>query len=259
MSENWRDGFRVCWYLLGPLLFYGLVYDGVTVLWSGIREGAPFVISQIPEYVAASAVGTVLLGIWFFREGLFFDQEKLRHTVLKQRRTRWLMLIAAASSACIFVNHMLALSGISFAGYDTVQNHIFQMDKIWQIAGSGFFVPLAEEFVFRGLGYQRLRRRMDMFPAAVITAALFGLYHGNLIQGIYGFLMGILLAAVYEAYGCFLAPCLFHAAANLTAIVLNDSWFYERISEHRAAISVLVILCGGILWNFVLKIREDIN
>ncbi len=252
MNENWKRGMRISWYLLGPLLLYALVYDIVSFFWS--REGnfmIPFA-GYIPEYVPAGMMGVLALWFWIRKERVFYPKRE-------KNRIPWIILVPAAAASCLFFNHLLVLLGIPSEGYDAVKDIIFHRERIWQIAGPGFFIPLAEEFAFRGLGYGRIRRELDVLPAAVITALLFGLYHGNMIQGIYAFLMGLLMALVCEAYGSLAASWLFHAVANLTAIFLTGTPIPVWFGDHRLAMILTAILGGTLLFGFVLKLREDLS
>jgi len=54
-----------------------------------------------------------------------------------------------------------------------------------------------------------------------ISALLFGVFHGNIVQGIYGTLMGLLIAYVYEKYDNFIAPVIIHVAANFSVYILT--------------------------------------
>ncbi|MCD7882190.1 MAG: CPBP family intramembrane metalloprotease, partial [Lachnospiraceae bacterium] len=85
--------------------------------------------------------------------------------------------------------------------------------------GPGLFVPIAEELIFRGLVYARMRIRLQVGSAAFFSALLFALYHGNPIQAIYAFPMAIVLALLYEHGGKLIYPILFHMGANLAAIL----------------------------------------
>lgn len=80
--------------------------------------------------------------------------------------------------------------------------------------------PLAEEIVFRAL-LQRLAARLwGGLPAAVLTAIVFALVHGEpwYVLGLVG--VGLVLAVVWEATGSLLACWLAHAAHNAIALAL---------------------------------------
>ena len=84
----------------------------------------------------------------------------------------------------------------------------------------GLLAPVLEEVVFRKALYGIFRRFASFTMAMVVSAALFGIYHGNAVQGLYGFLMGLVLAVSYEEYQSILAPVLFHGGANVAVYLL---------------------------------------
>lgn len=112
----------------------------------------------------------------------------------------------------------------------------------------GVVSPLAEEVVFRGILYNRMKKTLPAALSLVLSALLFGLYHGNIVQAAYGFLMGMLIAYTYEKCGDFLFAFLFHAAANISVYVITGSpVLYERFITWQngiflAAISVMLLL-----------------
>ncbi|MDY3618287.1 CPBP family intramembrane glutamic endopeptidase [Agathobaculum sp.] len=74
--------------------------------------------------------------------------------------------------------------------------------------------PICEEFLFRGVIADRLAR-YGQGRAAVISALLFGLFHGNLTQFFYAFGLGLLLAAVYFKTGQLIVPITLHTLYNV--------------------------------------------
>lgn len=133
------------------------------------------------------------------------------------------ILLAAASS--LGLNVFLVLTGIveSSAGYQDV---VRQQYGVMFGAGMilfGLVSPIAEEIVFRGLIYNRMRRYFPHAAAVVASGILFGIYHGNFVQGLYGGCMGILMAYLYERMHSFAVPCLFHATANVLVYAIAQS------------------------------------
>ena len=74
--------------------------------------------------------------------------------------------------------------------------------------------PLLEEIVFRWLLFNRVGRLFPGTLCVVITAFFFGFYHGNVLQGIYAFLMGLVMGQLMRKEDGLLAPILFHMSAN---------------------------------------------
>ena len=79
----------------------------------------------------------------------------------------------------------------------------------------GVVAPILEEVLFRLIAFGLLRKWLPFSAAMVVSALLFGVYHGNLVQASYGFLMGMILGFWMEKYGKLSAPILFHAGANI--------------------------------------------
>lgn len=77
------------------------------------------------------------------------------------------------------------------------------------------FPPIVEETVFRGVVMHYLKKSGAGFWAVnIIQAALFGIYHGNLIQGTYAFCIGIVLGYLAGHYDSLVMPIVMHALFN---------------------------------------------
>lgn len=85
--------------------------------------------------------------------------------------------------------------------------------------------PLVEEVMFRGFLYGRMRVYMPKVGAVLVSALLFGVYHGNLVQGIYGFGMGIIYTLVYEKYQNFYLAVFMHSITNMVAYYVQLNGF----------------------------------
>ena len=76
----------------------------------------------------------------------------------------------------------------------------------------GFLAILLPETVE---AYAELVESAGMTDANLIQAVLFGIYHGNLVQGIYAFCIGVLLGYLAERYSSLIIPVMVHALFNL--------------------------------------------
>lgn len=104
----------------------------------------------------------------------------------------WCALCAVASS--IAVSLLLTLLPIP----DHIMNSY--NDSVAASSGGTFaehfiaaavLAPIAEELLFRGLIYGTLRRVLKWPAAILVSCAIFGLMHGQLLWVIYAFLMGV--------------------------------------------------------------------
>lgn len=87
-----------------------------------------------------------------------------------------------------------------------------------QLLLAGLIAPAAEELLFRRLLLRRLRPYGERF-ALVASALCFGLFHGNLNQFFYAFLLGLVLAELALSTGCLWQAVLLHALVNLFSIL----------------------------------------
>jgi membrane protease YdiL (CAAX protease family) len=87
------------------------------------------------------------------------------------------------------------------------------------IAVIGGLVPAAEELLFRGLFYGWLRGRCGVAASTAISAGLFALAHVNAQMGLQIFLIGIVLAQLYERSRTILAPIVAHATINTLSVM----------------------------------------
>ena len=91
----------------------------------------------------------------------------------------------------------------------------------WLAALAILAAPVFEEFIFRGLIFQGLRRWLGVPAAALASAAIFGLVHPP-AAALPVAAMGLVAALVYARTGALIAPMLVHALYN--AVVLAWQW-----------------------------------
>ncbi len=84
----------------------------------------------------------------------------------------------------------------------------------------GLLAPFAEEMIFRGLLFGWLRRFWLLWPAALTSAAVFGLIHGIVPIIVAAAAVGLVLALAYEIAGSLWSPVIIHATQNSVAISL---------------------------------------
>ena len=87
------------------------------------------------------------------------------------------------------------------------------------ILAYAFLIPFSEETLFRVLIFFRLKKIIAFPAAAVLSGIMFGIYHGNLMQGLYGFIMGTIFCLVMHYGGSFFFALLMHSAANLISVL----------------------------------------
>ena len=105
--------------------------------------------------------------------------------------------------------------------YDVVETIQYSVPVWLGLILYGLVSPMVEEMVFRGITYNRIKRFYGLPKAVIFSALLFGGFHGNLPQFVYGSIMGGIIAVCYEYVGCFAAPVLVHMSANIFTFLLS--------------------------------------
>jgi membrane protease YdiL (CAAX protease family) len=214
----------------------------------------------ISDYYASQGFGiltvalTSLLSIPLFLWLMYFDEKHGRN----QRWTRvdfkpsyihWILLIPYSILSALGLNQLLNVTRLTevFHGYNPTRQVLFSGSIVQSVLVLGIAVPIAEELMFRGLVYKRLKNIVSVRTAVVISALLFGIYHMNLIQFLYASAFGILLAIIYEKFKNIVAPIIFHSTANLFIYFAVDIKILGK--NPYMVYSCIIGICGMLLFE----------
>lgn len=151
------------------------------------------------------------------------NQEDVQADKMSKKIGNYLILSILAASLALGMNILFSLSGLveTSAAYQNVADRQYGVSFAVGLVIYGILSPIAEEVVFRGLLYNRLKKYFPIGVSIAVCGILFGFYHGNLVQGLYGSIMGIAITYIYEVYGTLASAMLFHAVANLSVYVVG--------------------------------------
>ena len=156
--------------------------------------------------------------------------------------------IVAILSICLSVGLNILLLLINLPQYSELYQEasaILYTPPFWQqLLSSGLLIPIVEEVVFRGIVFRLLRRWTSFHCAMLLSALVFGAYHGNLVQFVYATLCGVLLAYLCEKYQTILVSILSHMAMNIGAIVFTQLGVFATIMNSGMLAVLMIVLCG---------------
>ncbi len=89
----------------------------------------------------------------------------------------------------------------------------------WFLILLAVVVPIGEEIFFRGFIYGGLRKRWGIIVATLGSAAFFSAAHMQVVHGLPIFILGLVLALVYERSRSLVPTVVAHALNNIIAIV----------------------------------------
>lgn len=253
------------WRVLYPLLiFVGLQFVvGIAVALFYVVTRILPVINQTADPLAMSqqltdwaisltlplalACDLLALPIFVF---LYFRQMKgqKRPSISAFKITDYVLVAALAVFADFAITYFISGFNIVqyFPDYQALMTGLTGSPVILQIIAVGIVAPVAEEFLMRGVVLNRLLGYMRVLPALLIQAALFGILHMNLLQGLYAGVLGLLLGYVYIKYGSLLMTVIFHITLNTLSVLLPES-FAQGVNPFLIIIPA-VLLTAGTFW-----------
>lgn len=249
-------------YLLVPLLVYFCIHDAAELLlWAGMdyviqngSEQAVAFVARHTDTLRGMINGTVILlgtAVIWPAIGKELKGKKKRDAVASPVIQYGSLL---GISFCLAVGLNLVLTQIGFVqsseSFDVVYRQQYGVQFVIGLVLYGVVSPFAEEAVFRGLLYNRMKRCFSTGIAIVLSALLFGCYHGNIVQAVYGTILGIVIAYLYEMMGGFAVPVLFHSMANVSVYALSYGKWLNRLSPGGAWTMAVGLLlgAGGLFW-----------
>ena len=117
-----------------------------------------------------------------------------------------------------------------YLGLTKVDSYVEAADGLYGISSSisvlivlyVIATPMLEEIIFRYFIFNFLQRHIKKAAVTILlTAALFGVYHLNPVQMLYGFLMGLIITYGYYKHRVLTIPFLVHATANAVALFVT--------------------------------------
>lgn len=105
--------------------------------------------------------------------------------------------------------------------------------------------PVTEELIFRGIILHKAERAIPFIGANILQAMLFGIYHMNIVQGIYAAFIGFILGLVYHKFKTIFASILLHMMINTSSLIVQFVPDYY-ISYYIIAITGGIITFGAL-------------
>lgn len=202
---------------------FGNIYNDLLTLWSS----TPFII-WVSMLYAISAL--VLFGFWY-RKKIAADRE-----TVPVRSAFNIQIISSLFLLAVGLQYVVQylMSFIGTLRPDWMQSYA----DLSESAGLGtmsplmlfyacMIAPVSEELIFRGVTLGYARKALSVIPAVCLQAVLFGIFHMNIIQGIYAAFLGLFLGYLCEAGGSIAVPILFHALFNLCGSLFNPYMYYH--------------------------------
>ena len=215
--------------MLGNVVLYFVIYIISTVISSftyalvySIKNAGKVDQSQVNamvlknQFLIAAIGGIIALGIFVLmfrkKEMNLFQRCKFTKINLKNSSIIILSSLGLALFSCSLVNLLMS----KFPSYSETSKAISSNNtSVIGVISMILIIPIIEEILFRGLIFNELKKHLNIVVAIILQAVIFAASHGNMLQGIYTFIMAVVLAVVYSKTKSIVAPILFHMTYNL--------------------------------------------
>ena len=242
---------------LGFSLVYG-IYVGIQMVQLGIsdaEEQAAYLAEAMSDgnlilgITAVATLVTLIVGVLWYRKYRDVSEWKLKEVVNAK---------FFAAIGCLGLSLQLLISMCLNAVYPILPQTLTEQygelmesllgGNIWlSLFVTVILAPLAEELLFRGVTLKQAQKVMPFMAANVLQAVLFGVYHMNWIQGVYAFVLGMILGYTARYFHSLWAAILLHAAVNGSAELL--SLLPESLTGTTIGVAVVALI--GVVLLFV--------
>ncbi|NLZ82274.1 MAG: CPBP family intramembrane metalloprotease [Clostridiales bacterium] len=240
------------------LLFIAALMQNViaTVIYVAYKSFSDY-ISDESLYIfgiVAAVITGIIFGFWYWviiRGNNYEGGKKKITEILKA--TNILILISLAIGSQFFVSGVMNLIQpifqALFTDYAKIMDQILGVNLSLVLIYTIIIAPITEELIFRGVIFYYCLSNSSFIVANICQAALFGLYHGNIVQGIYGGLLGLLLGYVRIKYRTISASILLHIMINASALLLN------AFPGNTLGYVIMSLIGGNLLIRGILRLK----
>lgn len=233
-----------------------LIY-GMTVANGG--EAADYMRAHAQVYKSWSAVCVyvlLMLGLWL----LFGKSDPAGNRLLKEEdggKIRIMLNVLFFGGATAIFLNILAGYIVDLLGIDKSGASSFNTDTPF-LPGLLLFVflsPVVEEMTFRWLTFNRIRAKLNVKMALVVSSLFFGVIHGDAVKAVYAFIMGFLMALIYHFSETFLLPVIFHVAANAFIFIPPYMIKGDRTSDTGNIAMGAISLLFSVIFGWLVYVR----
>lgn len=271
------SSFYKVWQILFPILLYWMICNFIILAGAmavqvffeakgmAVNELPAEQISRISVYLNSLAIAAAIpvLARAFAKDSRTagVSKEKAKFEQCSQRKKALICFLTIILGASLALGLNIVISHIDFSdlaqGFEEVATMQFSVPLLGGIIIYGVVTPIAEEILFRGLVFKRVEKYFNTTIAVVMSAFIFGAYHGNYIQFIYGFLLGIAIVLCYKQFDTILVPILLHSAANICVFVVTSSPNLQSVGNHILN-GVIFIGIAMITWLQMVRMKKTV-
>lgn len=234
------------------LLVYLGIFMGIVIGFSIVAEvlrllPLDFVTEELVRNItdAGNIFGAAIAILVFYKKQkiAFLPTVKTHHQKLSFKQVAIIIVLLLG---CQFVFNQVAnifevaLNVIGFSAKKEVELATVGHHSMMYFLYAAFMGPLVEELVMRGGIAYRLQKYGKVF-SIIFSAIVFGFFHMNFVQGVFAFLVGIMLAYIAIEYS-FGWAVFFHILNNFGFNLILGTFMTSMVGEAQAETISLTIM-----------------
>ncbi|MCR5518586.1 MAG: CPBP family intramembrane metalloprotease, partial [Lachnospiraceae bacterium] len=214
------------------------------------------------NYILAieAVIGIVVFSWWYKKD---INGSSYRAIGCQRKVACLITAVIFGLLVCLMTNYLFDLTGLNRIPDVVPFNPFSDSNNAVYVVYSVLLAPVYEELVFRGFVYRRAREGgVEHGLSYLLSALLFALIHGDLIQGLYAFIIAFFLCMVYNKIRMLCAPILLHVSANALAMMDICTGFITNNTQkgHRLIIvicSLLMMIVLSVIMNRFVQTKEE--
>ena len=236
-------------------IFFGIIIPLLIWLFAsffvGILIGISYLI--IPSHIEIDAIMTLgfssILAIIALVPYYIYYKKKYNIVDGKIDKKVLYYLIPISFGACLSMNVLLNM--FEFVQNDKlaleVSEAIKNANPIVAIIVVSVIAPFIEELIYRGFIYKSLEKSFGFVVGMIFSSLMFGIVHFNITQGLYAFVIGLLLAYIYYKYNSIIYTYFMHLLMNFFTLFIVGPLFldvYSKRAYYLIFVGVAMTLIG---------------
>lgn len=233
-SKKWALALKIVWVFLMLVwvaaVLYACQYLVAIIMVHVLKLDQGILESATTQTVYSAVIYVLCLIITIFVPWKIAHDKTTRDELGLRGAPTWTDILLAPIGFIVFMFAAVALVAVMQAlllGIDWSQEQNVGFNSI--LSNSDFVLafislvvvaPIAEEIIFRGWLYGKLRAKIPAIPAMILVSILFGIVHGQWNVGVTVFVMSLAMCTIREITGTIWGGILIHMIKNGLAFYL---------------------------------------
>lgn len=226
---------------VGQLLLYGivsLIFATIKIIDNGYDYlGTDNFSAELNNFVKLSPIIVLILTMIFLFPHIKKEYNKYKKNNHVEKKYFYNSFLSGIIISLLFNIFVIIIK--KYTNIPLVLNH--NISYILIIISTGIIGPIIEEYLFRGIVYNKLLKFNSTKLSLILACLIFSLMHNDLLQIIYTIFLGYILIKIYIKFNL-KTSIMCHIGANLTSILIIPLFYNTYIIIDIVVIVLMIIL-----------------